>query len=441
MKRMIAALMALSLIGAFGCTKSEEADSEATVTATAVATTPATRGTIESTMSFEGNLEAQSEVIVTVPQPGKVTSSKVDVGTVVKKGQLLFTMDPKDVAAQKGTTQAQYDAAKASADYTDSMIADVHKQISDATTAKTELNSQIIALIDPISQALTGNPAQSSVVAKLNAGQYSAAVTELKTLVKATPALSNPLFDTLETMTLSHDQLSSAVTQLESSLKTLEGQKIQADGQVNVASAGLEAIDAQISNYSVYAPISGIIGTYDITVGAYPVSQIPLTIVNMDKVKLSVNMLDTQVGKVKVGDSVDVTVDALGGKTVTGKVKTVAPTPNLQTRMYPVVIEIDNPDHEIKPGFFVKVSFGVEQKENTLYIPSAGVLQNDDGTSYVYVNMNGTAKKTDVQLGIEDASGNVEVVSGINEGDLIITSNLSSLRDGAPVFSLEEKGE
>lgn len=348
-------------------------------------------------------------------------------------------MDSSAVSSQKGTTQAQYNAAKASAEYTDTMIADSKSQLADAKKAKEQLDTQLKTMVEPITQALTGNPAQGSVSAKLKAGQYAAAVKELDTLVKATPALANPLFDTFETMVTSQEQLSSAIVQLESSIKTLNGQKIQADGQVDVARAGLKAIDAQISNYQVYAPISGIIGTYDITVGSYPTSQIPMTIVDMDKVTLTVNMLDTQVGKVKVGDKVTLTVEALDNRKVEGKIKTVAPSPDLQTRMYPVIVEIDNPAHEIKPGFFVKASFATEQKSDVLYIPSAAILKNDDGTSYVYINANGTARKTNVTTGIEDADGNIEVTGGINEGDLVITSNLSSLRDGAPVFSLEEK--
>lgn len=434
MKRVIGLLLALSLVGAAGCTNSQKADAEVEISATAVAVTPAKRGTVTSTMSFDGNLKPQSEVIVTIPQPGKVISSNVGVGTTVKKGQLLFSMDAKDVAVQKGATKAQYDAAKASAEYASTMVSDTKKQLSESKTAKANIDKQLKSMTNPISKALTGNPSQASVVAKLKAGNYSAAVKELKAL-----NLTGPPYDTLESLVLSQEQLSSAITQLESSLKTLEGQKIQADGQVNVAKEGLKAIEAQINNYKVYAPISGIIGTYDITVGSYPVSQIPLTIVDMDKVTLTVNMLDTQVGKVKVGDSVQLTIEALDNKKVNGTVKSIAPSPDMTTRMYPVVVELDNSGHEIKPGYFVKASFAVDQKNDALYIPYSGVLKNDDGSSYVYVNSGGIARKTGVQLGIEDAEGNIEVVLGVNEGDLIITSNLTSLRDGAPVFSLEEK--
>lgn len=439
MKKFIAVALALSLMGAVGCTKSKEADSEASVTATAVAATPAKKGAVTSTMSFDGNLRAQSEVIITIPQPGKVISTNVGVGSTVKKGQLLFSMDSSAVSSQKGTTKAQYDAAKASADYTNNMLSDSKKQLSDAKANKKQLETQLKSLEDPIIAALNGNPYQASISSKLKSGMYAQAALELKNITMANPAIANPLFDNLDALSTANEQLGAAIGQLESSIKTLEGQKIQLDGQIDIAKAGIKAIDAQISNYKVYAPISGIIGTYDITVGSYPTSQIPMTIVDMDKVTLSVNMLDTQVGKVKVGDTVTVTVEALNNRKVEGKIKTVAPAPDLQTRMYPVIVEIDNPAHEIKPGFFVKASFATDSKSDVLYIPSAAILKNDDGTSYVYVNANGTAKKTNVSTGIEDAEGNIEVTGGINEGDLVITSNLSSLRDGAPVFSLEEK--
>lgn len=431
MKRVIAAFTVLMLIGTAGC-NSKETDANTQITATAVSTTPAKTGTITSTMSFNGNLKAESEVVVTIPQPGKVISSKVGVGTAVKKGDLLFSMDSTGVDAQKGATQAQYDAAKASADYTNTMIADTKKQLSSTKNAITTLDKQIKSLIKPVEAALTGNTAQSSIISKLNGGNYSQAVDEIKNL-----KLSGAVFDNLENLVLSWQQLNSVITQLESSLKTLQGQKIQTDGQVNAAKESIKAIEAQINNYKVYAPISGIISTYNITVGSYPASQIPLTIVNMDKLTLTVNMLDTQIGKVKVGDNVELSIEAMDNKKVTGVVTSVAPSPDLQTNMYPVVVEIKNNGHEIKPGYFVNASFFISKKENTLYIPASSLLINDDGSKYVYINSGGTAKKVSVETGIEDAYGNAEVISGINEGDLVITTNLTSLRDGAPVFSLE----
>lgn len=434
MKKALAITLALALCTVAGCS-SKEVDTEPEITATAVSVVPVKSGTVTSTMDFTGNLAAKSEVIVTVATPGKVLSSNVGVGTTVKKGDLLFAMDSKDVAVQKGATQAQYDAAKASAEYTNKMISDTKSQLSSAKDTKAQLEKQLETMTPAITTALAGNPAQAAVVADLNAKRYSAALTKLTAL-----QLTDPIVASFEALVTSHGELTSGIAQLESSVKSLEGQKIQADGQVNVAKEGLKAIDAQISNFKVYAPISGIIGSYNIQVGSYPTSQIPLTIVNMDSVTLTVNMLDTQVGKTKIGDEVKVVVDALDGKEITGKVTAVAPSPDLQTSMYPVTIEIANENHEIKPGFFVKAAFPITQKENTLYIPVTSVQTGDDSSSYVYVNDNGTARKKTVTTGIQDTNGNLEVASGVEAGELIITTNLTSLRDGAPVFSLEEKG-
>lgn len=432
-KKVLALILAMSMvIGMVACNKSTPTDAEVEP-ATSVSTTPVKQGTITSTMNFDGNLEAESEIIVTVATPGKVISSNVEVGSTVKKGDLLFSMDSKDVAVQKGATQAQYDAAKASASYAGGMLSDAKAQLSSAKDSKAKLEKQMDSMAAPINQALAGSPIQKSVAADFKAKKYSAALAKIKA-----SKVDNPLFTALEQLVESQGQLTASIPQLESSIKSIEGQKIQADGQVNVAKAGLKAIDAQISNFKVYAPIAGVIGTYNIQVGSYPTAQIPLTIVNMDSVKLTVGMLDTQIGNTKAGDLVDVDIEALG-ETAKGKVTAVAPSPDMQSKLYPVSIEIENPGHRIKPGFFVKAAFPVSQKDSTLYVPVAGIQKNDDGSSYVYINENNIARKKNVTTGIEDRNGNIEVSAGVALGDLVITTNLTMLRDGAPVFSLQEK--
>lgn len=199
-------------------------------------------------------------------------------------------------------------------------------------------------------------------------------------------------------------------------------------------------IDAQIRNFRVYAPIDGVIGINNIHVGAYPgvgtspTDQIPLTIMDISQVEMTINVVDADVMLIKEGDIVDVNLDAMPDKPVQGTIKSVSPAIDIQTRTYPVTIVIENPEDKMKPGFFAKTDLIFDKAEEAIIIPLSAVVQPESGAEpYVYLYQDGKAVKTTVELGIEDKNSNVQIKSGVNKGDTVITSNISSLQDGVQV--------
>lgn len=437
-KRLIALALCGLLLVAVGCSKKDS--EEKAVAKPTVSVAGATRGAIARSKQFEGTLAAQSEVMVAVPTPGKVLSSQVNVGSKVKKGDLLFAMDPKDVAVQKKTGQAQYNVAKKSADAANQSLNELKGQLAAAQQSLPALKGAVDAIPAALNALI---PAEApSISGSIRNGQYEVAAEMLKAAGNkaygaGNAVVANQLFGFADLIN-KYSQAQAGVASMDATIKSMQGQVMSAEGQKEMAAASISMVDAQIRNFKVYAPIEGTIGTYTIEVGGYP-SQQPLSIVDITKMRLTVYLVDSEIMLVSPGETLDITLEALPEQTIPGRVVTVSPTIDASTRTYPVVIEIDNPDQQYKPGFFAKADLVFERIADTIRIPVSAVV--DTGSEpFVYVLENGKAKKKMVKTGIRDTKDNIQILSGVAAGDQVITSNLSSLQDGMEVHVAPSSG-
>ena len=115
-----------------------------------------------------------------------------------------------------------------------------------------------------------------------------------------------------------------------------------------------------------------------------------------------------------------------------GEISTINPLVDRKTRAFTVHIDIDNPDGELVDGMFARVVLLTQQRE-ALAVPRDALIKlPGSGTHYVFVANNGVAKKTNVVTGLSD-DDYVEIKSGIEEGDIVVTTGTSRLRSGTPV--------
>lgn len=145
-----------------------------------------------------------------------------------------------------------------------------------------------------------------------------------------------------------------------------------AEAQIQEAEAALEALEAQIARMEITSPISGVILQQSLHKGELAVPGVPIiTLANLDVVELTVYIAETDFDKIALNQTVDVTVDSEPGKVYEGVVTYIADeaefTPrNVQTKeervnlVFAVKIQIDNPDHELKPGMPADAEFLTE---------------------------------------------------------------------------------
>jgi RND family efflux transporter MFP subunit len=146
---------------------------------------------------------------------------------------------------------------------------------------------------------------------------------------------------------------------------------------------------------------------------------------------------------IHTGDPVNVQVESLGGKTFAGTVTRFTRDVDDNTRKMIAEIEVPNPNLEIDPGMYATVSLAVENHTNALAIPTEAVVAGANPSVYT-VNSNGEIEQRPIQVGLETAN-QYEVLSGLQEGDLVVVGNHSDIQAGQKVqprtVALSMKGQ
>ena len=202
--------------------------------------------------------------------------------------------------------------------------------------------------------------------------------------------------------------------------------------QYNVLKTQVENL---IDNTTLRSPINGVVTARNYDVGdMYAMSMPIFTVEQIVPVKLLVGVSETDYSKVKKGDSVVVTADAIPGKTFYGKVNRIYPTVDPATRTFTVEVKVDNADKALRPGMFARatVTFGVN---NSIIIPDVAVVkQQGSGERFVYIlNEDGTVSYTKVTLG-RRLGAEYEVLDGLQDGDKVVIGGQIRLKDGVKVI-------
>lgn len=201
--------------------------------------------------------------------------------------------------------------------------------------------------------------------------------------------------------------------------------------QYNVLKTQVENL---VENTTLRSPINGVVTARNYDVGdMYAMSMPIFTVEQIVPVKLLVGISESDYSKVKKGDSVSITADAIPGKTFYGKVNRIYPTVDPATRTFTVEVKVDNNYKTLRPGMFVRatINFGVN---NSVVIPDMAVVkQQGSGERFVYVlNEDNTVTYQKVVLG-RRMGAEYEVLEGISDGAKVVTGGQIRLKDGIKV--------
>lgn len=194
------------------------------------------------------------------------------------------------------------------------------------------------------------------------------------------------------------------------------------------------SFDNLLENTVLRSPITGVITARNYDKGDMYAMASPIYVVQqISPVKLLVGISETDYTKVKKGDAVTLTADALPGREFTGKVNRLYPTIDPATHTFMTEVLVNNYDKALRPGMYakVKVTFSVN---HSIVVPDAAVIkQQGSGVRSVYVvNGDNTVTLTQVTLG-RHFSGQYEILDGLSDGDLVVVKGHTSLRNGSTV--------
>ena len=192
-----------------------------------------------------------------------------------------------------------------------------------------------------------------------------------------------------------------------------------------------------LENTILRSPINGYVTARNFDVGDMFAMSAPLfTVQQVVPVKLLVGISENEYTKVKKGDVVSLSVDALPGRTFTGKVNRLYPTINAATHTFNAEVIVQNADRALRPGMFARVTVTFGVNHNIVLPDQCIVKQEGTGQKFVYIlNNDDTVSYVPVTLG-RHIGTEYEVIDGVQEGDSVVRKGQATLKDGVKVVVL-----
>ncbi|HWS99429.1 MAG TPA: efflux RND transporter periplasmic adaptor subunit [Pyrinomonadaceae bacterium] len=434
----IACLVLAALLAASGCGRSQQAAGNRTTTTTettrtedgegargggapvAVTTSKAVARQVPAYVQTTGSLSANETSDVAPQTSGQVVATPVNVGAFVRQGAIIARLNDRDARlrlqqAQAGVLQAQAGVRQAEArlglrpggNFDASAIPEVRTASANLEQAQAELR-----------------------LAEANERRY-------RELVE-TGDVAVSIYDQYRTQRdTARARVNSVRQQLETEINTARtsNQAIQS-AEAAVASARSQVAIAQkaVSDATVRAPYAGYVSDRQVAVGEYvtPASAVA-TVLRTNPIKLQLQVAEADVPFITQGMGVSLEVEAYGDRKFAGVVAAVNPAIDPASRAATVEVDVENGDNALRVGMFATARIVRQGANTSVFVPRAAVLGDPNTQSYrVFVIQGDVAKLRVVQIGTEEGD-TVQILSGVNADEVVATSNLEQLYEGARV--------
>jgi len=381
-----------------GCTKAEK-EKEPEVS---VQTTPAEKKDISQFVSVEAVIFPVQQAIVAPKITSTIKQLLVQRGSRVKKGQLLAVLENADLSAAAEASRGDFEQAEAA--YAITVGASLPQQIQkaelDAASAKSAFEAQekiYNSRKDLFQQgALPRRDLDAAEVAWVAArSQNEQAQKQLADLQRIGG---------------------------QQALKGAEGQKLSAQGKYLGAKA-------QLSYSEIRSPIDGVVTDRPLYTGDLATANQPLlTVMNTSKLIAKGHVPQSEAALLRIGNPAKLQVPGLE-EPIEGKVTLVSPALDPGSTTLEVWVEARKPNPALRPGITVQVAISAKTVKDAIVVPSAAVFKNPEGDYVLLAGTDDKAHLKTVHVGVR-APDAVQIVSGIKEGDPVITTGGYAVPDG-----------
>ena len=276
-------------------------------------------------------------------------------------------------------------------------------------------------LLNATSATLDGNINLSAAQLATDKANVSIGLTEVNAAASSLNTISQNIASQQAAVAQSQAQL--ALKQAGATPESVAAQQAQvAQAQAAVANA-----QANLQNAQIVAPIAGTITQQDAKIGQLATPDVPLiSLIGDGGFEVDAGVSETDVGKLAAGDKVTMTLDAFPNETFTGSVFYIAPaqTNTQGVITYQIKVSFTKPDSRLKSGLTANLTIQTRHKDAVLILPQYAILQNDGGIFVKILLPDNTVTTTPVTLGLQDETGQVEVLSGVTEGERVINIGL-----------------
>lgn len=202
--------------------------------------------------------------------------------------------------------------------------------------------------------------------------------------------------------------------------------------QFNTNLSDLRLLEAQLSKTVIRAPFDGVLGLRQISEGSViGTTDVIVSIINIDPIKIEFSIPERYANEVKPGSKIYFSTDA-GGEEAEGTVYAFEPNIDAGTRTLKIRAQSPNREKRFLPGMFVRIKYILGVEENALMVPAEAVIPELSGYKVYIVNQEEKVEERQISIGTRTES-NVQIVGGLKEGDLVLTTGVLQVRTGMTV--------
>ena len=216
-----------------------------------------------------------------------------------------------------------------------------------------------------------------------------------------------------------------------------EIQWVEVQSKLKQAQSAETISKKKLADSKLYAPFSGVISEKNVEMGHNVMPGQPVVrLVTINQVKICVSVPENEISHINTGQSVNISVLALNGKTFSGKIIEKGVVAHPLSRSYDVKALIDNHSEELMPGMICTMGISNEEDCSAIILPVSIMQTDEHNRTFVWVNDNGKAQKKIVQTGMLTRNG-IVILSGISTGDEVIIEGQQKVSEGMDIITKE----
>jgi HlyD family secretion protein len=405
------------------------------------------RGTLLSTVNATGTVLPEKQTTLSFKAPGRVDKVLVEEGQFVTENEVLAQLETRDLEYAIG--QARLALATAQAQLLRLQRPPSEEDIAAAEAALSSAQASYRRL-------LAGPSDEEIRVARTNLDQAEAALEQAQAAYDQVADRPNitmlPQALQLQQATIAYESAQanfelatrepseaeiagarSAIVQAEASLARLQAGAQEEDIllsqlQVEQAQLSLEQAEHQLESSILTAPHAGTITTVGVKEGELSGGQPAFVLTDLSQYHIEGTVDEIDIGRVATGQPVTITLDALPGEAISGRIEEIASTAQMDTGVvsYRISIHLDPSAAPLRVGMTANVDIVTEERDNILLVPNRFVrIERTTGQTYVEKLVGGAVQSVEIQTGQRDEFYS-EVMAGLQEGDTVVLIRESS---------------
>jgi len=351
-----------------------------------------------------GSLTGDQQTDVAPSVAGKVVAIGVDLGSYVRRGQMIVRLDDVDAKLRVQQAVAQVEQSKAALRQAEEKIGVRPGQSFDPNKVPEVANARVALELAEKNLRRAEKLIESGDVSRSVYDQQKAQRDQLKQVYESALSLARQNF---------------------AAVATARANVSNAESQLGLARRSL-------SYALVFSPIDGFVAERNADLGEYvsPTTKVA-TIVRVNPLRVRIDIPEQAIPEVTVGQSVSVTTSAWPDKNFSGRIARISPNVTPTSRTMTVEAEIENSSGALKPGQFATVRILQSRAQPAVLVPSRAV-RTESGVSRLYVIKDGQAQERLVQLGQLEGDL-IEIKGGVAADEIVATSNIEQLSNGITV--------